>query len=193
MMRIITGVAKGTRLATLPGDAVRPTTEMTKEGVFSAIQFDLAGRSFLDLFCGSGQMGLEAISRGANFCTFVDSSEESIAVARKNAQKTKLEPKTRFMRAEYGEFIKAASKKALRFDYIYADPPFEKELGAELIKRVIRAGILAPGGLLMIESASPSPDGSKIPEGVLEQIASLKIYKFSRCYVYFVRRKGEEE
>lgn len=190
-MRIITGIAKGVRLATLPGDAVRPTTEMTKEGVFSAIQFDLAGRSFLDLFCGSGQMGLEAISRGAAVCTFVDSSEESITVARKNAEKTKLLPRARFVRSEYGEFIKSAAKREWQFDFIYADPPFQKELGAELIKRIFRAGMLAPDGLLMIESASPSPDGSKIPESVLEEIASLKVYKFSRCYVYFVRRKGE--
>ena len=82
MMRIITGKAKGVRLATLPGDAVRPTTEMAKEGVFSAIQFDLAGKSFLDVFAGSGQMGLEAISRGASSCTFVDSSEDSLKVVR---------------------------------------------------------------------------------------------------------------
>ena len=87
MMRIITGKAKGVRLATLDGDAVRPTTEMTKEGVFSAIQFDLADKSFLDLFAGSGQMGLEAISRGASSCTFVDCSEDSLKVLRKNIEK----------------------------------------------------------------------------------------------------------
>ena len=83
-MRIITGKAKGVRLATLPGDAVRPTTEMAKEGIFSAIQFDLQNKTFLDLFAGSGQMGLEAVSRGASYATFVDCSEDSLKVVRKN-------------------------------------------------------------------------------------------------------------
>ena len=186
-MRIITGKAKGTKLATLPGDQVRPTTEFAKEGVFSAIQFDLDGAEFLDLFAGSGQMGLEALSRGAKSATFVDAGEASLAIIRKNADRTGLATQCKVIRGEYGEFIKSASKRELSFDYIFADPPYEKDLTAELVKRIVKAGLIRPGGLLMIESAAAAFDESKIPEGVLEKIESVKSYKYSKSYVYFVR------
>lgn len=193
MMRIITGTAKGIRLATLAGDAVRPTTEMAKEGIFSAIQFELAGKSFLDLFAGSGQMGLEAISRGAKSATFVDCSEDSLGVVRKNIQKTGFTAQSRVVRSEYGEFIKSASKKGLSFDYIFADPPYEKDLTAELIKRLIRSELVSSGGLLMLETAADQIATDKIPQEVQDRIESIKQYKFSKCYVYFVRLKGEEK
>ncbi len=192
-MRIITGKAKGVRLVTLPGDAVRPTTEMAKEGVFSAIQFDLAGKSFLDLFAGSGQMGLEAISRGASSCTFVDCSEDSLKIVRKNIEKTGFQIESKVIRSEYGEFIKSAAKRGLRFDYIFADPPYDKDLTDELIKRILRAELVKPGGLLMVEGANAELREDKIPESVMNQIESIKKYKFSKCFVYFVRVKGEAE
>lgn len=193
MMRIITGKAKGVRLYTLPGDAVRPTTEMAKEGIFSAIQFDLAGKSFLDLFAGSGQMGLEAISRGAASATFVDCSDDSLKIVRKNVEKTGFASQSRVIRSEYGEFIKAASKKGQSFDYIFCDPPYDKDLTAELIKRILRGGLVKPGGLLMVEGANAELEEDKIPDAVKEGIESIKQYKFSKCYVYFVRVKGGEE
>lgn len=192
MMRIITGKAKGVRLATLPGDAVRPTTEMAKEGVFSAIQFDLQNKTFLDLFAGSGQMGLEAVSRGAANATFVDCSEDSLKVVRKNIEKARFQSQCRVVRSEYGEFIKSASKKGQSFDFIFCDPPYEKDLTAELAKRIIRGGLLTPGGLLMVETAADTLDEEKIPQGVKDQIESIRQYKFSKCYVYFIRTKQEE-
>ena len=191
-MRIITGKAKGVKLATLPGDAVRPTTEMAKEGIFSAVQFDLGEKTFLDLFAGSGQMGLEAISRGAKSAVFVDASEDSIKVIRKNVEKTGFSLQTKVIRSEYGEFIKSAGKRGMKFDFIFADPPYEKDLTAELVKRLVRAELLNPGGLMMLETAADTLDESKIPEGVREQIESIKQYKFSKCYVYFVKMKEEE-
>lgn len=82
-MRVITGTAKGRRLETLEGEDVRPTTERIKEAVFSIIQFEIMGHTFLDLFAGSGQMGIEAISRGASSAYFVDASKKSLDVVRK--------------------------------------------------------------------------------------------------------------
>lgn len=192
MMRIITGKAKGVRLATLAGDSVRPTTEMAKEGIFSAIQFDLAEKSFLDLFAGSGQMGLEALSRGAKSATFVDASEDSIKIIRKNVEKTGMNLQSKVIRSEYGEFIKSAGKRGMKFDFIFADPPYEKDLTPELIKRLVKAELVNPGGLMMLETAADSLDESKIPEGVRERIEGIKQYKFSKCYVYFIKMKEEE-
>ena len=88
-MRVITGIAKGTRLRTLEGNDVRPTTDRVKEGIFSALQFGIEGRTFLDLFAGSGQMGIEAISRGAKKAVFVDSSKKSLQVVNENIEKCK--------------------------------------------------------------------------------------------------------
>lgn len=192
MMRIITGKAKGVKLATLPGDAVRPTTEMAKEGIFSAIQFDLAEKSFLDLFAGSGQMGLEAISRGAKSAVFVDCSEDSLKIVRKNIEKTGFSSQTKVIRSEYGEFIKSAGKRGMKFDFIFADPPYDKDITPELVKRLVRADMVNPGGLMMLETAADVIDESKIPEGVREKIDYIKQYKFSKCYVYFVKMKEEE-
>ncbi len=191
-MRIITGKAKGVRLATMAGDTVRPTTEMAKEGVFSAIQFDLAEKSFLDLFAGSGQMGLEAISRGAKSAVFVDASEDSIKIIRKNVEKTGFHLQSKVIRSEYGEFIKSAGKRGMKFDFIFADPPYEKDLTPELVKRLVKAELVNPGGLMMLETAADALDEAKIPEGVRERIESIKQYKFSKCYVYFIRMKEEE-
>ena len=92
MMRIITGKARGVRLATLEGEATRPTSERAKEAVFSVLQFDISGRRVLDLFAGSGQLGLEALSRGASSATFCDASREAVAVIQKNTIKTRLAP-----------------------------------------------------------------------------------------------------
>ena len=89
-MRIITGTARGRRLITLQGEAVRPTPERVKEALFSMLQFQLEGRRVLDLFAGSGQIGLEALSRGAKEVVFVDASRESISVVEKNIQSTGL-------------------------------------------------------------------------------------------------------
>jgi len=193
MMRIITGKARGVRLATLPGDHVRPTTEMAKEGIFSAIQFEVEGKRFLDLFAGSGQMGLEAISRGAASATFVDCSEDSLKIVRKNIEKTGFALQSKVIRSEYGEFIKASGKRGLQFDLLFADPPYEKDLTGELVKRLVRAGLVAPGGLMMLETAADEVDFEALPLEVREQIASVKQYKFARCFVYFVRLKGGEE
>ncbi|MBQ2240957.1 MAG: RsmD family RNA methyltransferase, partial [Clostridia bacterium] len=89
-MRIITGSARGVSLMTLPGEATRPTAERTKEAVFSMIQFDIEGRKILDLFAGSGQLALEALSRGAASAVLCDKSKEAINIIKKNAEKTRL-------------------------------------------------------------------------------------------------------
>ena len=87
MMRIITGKARGAKLAAPKGETTRPTAERTKEAIFSSLQFDLSGREVLDLFAGSGQMGLEAVSRGAKSATFVDKAKDAVSVINKNIEK----------------------------------------------------------------------------------------------------------
>ena len=104
-MRIITGSRRGRKLKTLPGDAVRPTPDRVKEALFNILQFDLEGRVFLDLFAGSGQIGLEALSRGAKRAVFVDSAKASCGVVLENIHTTGFENEAQVMNAEYASYL----------------------------------------------------------------------------------------
>ena len=121
-MRIITGSARGVNLITLEGEATRPTAARTKEAVFSMIQFDIEGRKVLDLFSGSGQMSLEALSRGASEAVMCDYSKEALAVIKKNAEKTRLSSKCRIKLCDAMAMIGRLG--AEQFDIIFIDPPY---------------------------------------------------------------------
>ena len=111
-MRIITGSARGINLKTLEGEDTRPTPERVKEAVFSSIQFDIAGKTVLDLFAGSGQMGLEALSRGAEKATLVDASRDAANIITENAKKAKLYPKTNVLCMDWKAYIRAAGGRS---------------------------------------------------------------------------------
>ena len=113
MMRIITGTARGTKLMTLEGVSTRPTAERVKEAVFSMLQFELEGRAVLDLFAGSGQMALEALSRGAARATLIDASREANAVIMENAKKTHLFDRCRISCADWATFVRGAAGRAV--------------------------------------------------------------------------------
>ena len=119
-MRIITGVAKGKRLVTPEGRDVRPTPERVKEGIFSALQFDIEGRRVLDLFAGSGQLGLEALSRGAESAVFVDASNASVKIVKQNIELTGFGNKAKVFCSDYTSFASACRDT---FDIVFLDPP----------------------------------------------------------------------
>ena len=120
-MRVITGSARGRVLLPVAGMDVRPTTDKVKEAVFSAIQFEVEGARVLDLFCGSGQMGIEALSRGAQSCVFVDSSRASQDVTKKNLTTTGLMKQARVAAMDYQMFLKSSKDT---FDLVFLDPPY---------------------------------------------------------------------
>ena len=120
-MRVITGFVQGTRIETLTGDDVRPTIQRIKEAVFSAIQFDIQGKVFLDLFAGSGQMGIEALSRGAASSFFIDSRRDSIEVIKRNLTATNLLKKAKIINMDSLLFLNKAIQK---FDIAFLDPPY---------------------------------------------------------------------
>lgn len=132
-MRVITGTARGRRLETLEGEDVRPTTDRVKEAIFSIIQFETEGRRFLDLFAGSGQMGIEAISRGAKEAYFVDSSKKSVAVIKRNLQSTKLEMQSKVFQMDFHSFL---SMNSAEFDIVFLDPPYKTGLLQESFELV---------------------------------------------------------
>lgn len=124
-MRVITGIARGKKLITLEGLDVRPTTEMVKEAIFSSIHFDLPEASVLDLFAGSGQLGIEAISRGAKHCVFVDKSKSSVDIIKKNIETCGFNAQTRVLNMESIEYLSVAKTG---IDIAILDPPYRQGL-----------------------------------------------------------------
>lgn len=152
-MRIIAGTARRRPLETLAGDDVtRPTGERVKEGLFSAIQFELDGRRVLDLFSGSGQLALEALSRGASEAVMIDDNSAAVEILKANAKSTGLMKQCRISRMDYSEYLKSASAKGEKFDLVFLDPPYAKDVKDEVLKKVSRADILAPGAIVVCES-----------------------------------------
>jgi 16S rRNA (guanine(966)-N(2))-methyltransferase RsmD len=132
-MRVITGEARGRRLITLEGEDVRPTTEKVKEAIFSAIQFDIQGRRFLDLFAGSGQMGIEALSRGAESATFVDSSRRAVDIVRKNLNSVGFYDRAKVLHTDSLSFLEMNSEM---YDIVFLDPPYGTGLLQEVLPKV---------------------------------------------------------
>ena len=182
-MRVITGVARGKRLETLPGnDIVRPTSDRVKEGIFSAIQFDIEGRRILDLFAGSGQLGIEALSRGAESATFVDLSQQSIDVVRRNLKNTGLLEKARVIRSDFVSF--AASCKET-FDIAFLDPPYE----AGYLEKAVTAisPIMSDYGIIICEH----PKDVSLPE-VIADFEACRSYRYSHVSVELYRRRKSD-
>ena len=188
-MRIITGTAKGVRLVSLPGDATRPTSERVKEAIFSSLQFDLEGRRALDLFAGSGQLGLEALSRGAASCTFIDASPEAMAIVKENARKTGFFSDCKYLISDYRTYLRKAGKGD-GFTLIFLDPPYALDAVGDALSRIVAANVAKPGCLIVCESGSPDLL-TKVPSiaGVFDVV---KEARYSITYITILRYRGEE-
>lgn len=146
-MRVITGCARGRRLETLEGEDVRPTTDRIKEAIFSIIQFETEGRAFLDLFAGSGQMGIEALSRGAKTAYFVDNSKKSLDTVKRNLKTTKLEQNAKTFAMDYQSFLAMCSEC---FDIAFLDPPYKTGMLQKSLELVPE--IMNETGVIIVEN-----------------------------------------
>ena len=179
-MRVITGIARGRRLVAPEGLDVRPTAEKVKEAIFSAIQFNIEGAYVLDLFAGSGQMGIEALSRGAKRAVFVDSSQRSLKCVNENLRATKLERQAEVISRD---FIKLTRQT---FDIIILDPPYRRDHIANLLP--IAARKLSEGGCVVCEYEAEAEDPAA-PEGLFLR----KIYCHGRIKVAIFDKPGSED
>ena len=159
-MRVITGIARGRKLKELPGLETRPTTDKVKESVFNIVQFDIEGRRVLDLFGGTGQMGIEALSRGAASCTFVDVRKEAAAVIRQNLAHTGLAEQGKVLQGDYLAFLTGCRE---RFDLILMDPPYASEMLEKALTAAAGIDILSENGIMVCESAVEK-DLPELPE-----------------------------
>ena len=147
-MRVISGKAKGVALKTPDGMLTRPTADRVKEALFSIIQFDLPGAHVLDLFGGTGQLGIEAISRGATFAQFVDDREDACRLIRENLKRAKMTDQANVVRCDYMSFLKNCKKK---YDIIILDPPYVEEFLENSLKIITEIDILQSGGIIVTE------------------------------------------
>ncbi len=181
-MRVITGLAKGRKLNTLNGTDVRPTTDMVKEAVFSAIQFDIEGRAFLDLFAGSGQIGIEAISRGAKSATFIDSNADAISVIKDNLSKTGFTDKAKVIRGEYSSFLASTNEK---FDIAFLDPPYRLNILDKALNTV--TNVMNKNGIIICEHPTDICVPDKLSAFRLERQR-----KYSKIIISIYRKDSEE-
>ena len=180
-MRVITGTARGRNLLTLPGEDVRPTTDRVKEAMFSIIQFEVEGSQVLDLFAGSGQLGIEALSRGAAYATFVDSARESIDCIKTNLQKTNLKPNSCVVQTDAFSFLKTSSGS---FDIALLDPPYSEVFLENSLKMITEIDILETGGIIVAER----PLGKELPWEFSGYVRS-RDYKYGRTLITIYRKQ----
>lgn len=151
-MRVIAGTARSLRLKTLEGMETRPTTDRIKETVFNMLQNDIQGSSFLDLFSGSGAIGIEALSRGARSAVFVDNNREAIKCIEENLNHTKFTNQARVISSESVTALRRMEGKD-HFDIIFMDPPYEKELEREVLECLLNSDILTEDTIIIIEAS----------------------------------------
>ena len=147
-MRVITGTAKGIVLKTPDCQATRPTAERVKEALFSAIQFHIPAAKDLDLFGGTGQLGIEALSRGAKSAVFVDLQENACRLIRENLRRTHLEEQAKVLRSDYASYLRNCGEK---FDIIFLDPPYAEKFLENSLKMITEIDILQSGGIIVAE------------------------------------------
>ena len=155
-MRVITGKARGVVLKTPDGQATRPTAERVKEALFSVINFDIPGMDVLDLFGGTGQLGIEALSRGAASAVFVDAGEAACKIIRENLKRTKLENQASVVRSDYLSYLRTCKRK---FGIIFLDPPYAEVFLENALKMITEIDILETGGIIVAER----PLGKDLP------------------------------
>ena len=179
-MRVITGKARGVQLKTPDGMTTRPTTDRVKEALFSIIQFEIPTARVLDLFGGTGQLGIEALSRGAKNAVFVDAGEPACRLIRENLKKTKLESDAKVIRADYLDYLKRCREK---FDIIFLDPPYAEVFLENALKCITEIDILESGGIIVAER----PLGKDLPWD-FPGFSRSKDYKYGNTLLTIYRK-----
>lgn len=186
-LRIIAGSAKGTRLKTPKGMNTRPTTDRVKESVFGILAARVADADVLDLFAGTGNLGLEALSRGASTAILIDKNIQSIKIMLENAILTKLTGMAVICREDVMQALRRFDNEGKAFDLIFCDPPYNLGLGPKVLQTIDTGNVLKDSGILVLEHSRHE----KIPEG-LKRIVAYRSEFYGETVVSFFIRQEEE-
>jgi len=180
-MRVISGSAKGIQLNSLEGLETRPTLDRVKEALFSSIQFQIQDARILDLFSGSGALGIEALSRNAKQAVFCDNSRRAIQIIKDNLERTKLKDKAIVIQKDYIECLESLDMK---FDFIFLDPPYKTDFVENAIEKILSLDLLQKNGTIIIETDRKD----NILENKEMELKNIK--KYGRVKLMFLTRKG---
>ena len=179
-MRVITGKARGIQLKTPDGLKTRPTADRVKEALFSIINFDIPGARVLDLFGGTGQLGIEALSRGAKSAVFVDAAEDACRLIRENLKRTRLEQDARVVRSDYMDYLRRCREN---YEIILLDPPYAEVFLENALKCITEIDILQSGGIIVTER----PLGKELPWD-FEGYTRSRDYKYGKILLTIYRK-----
>ena len=182
-MRVISGSARGRKLKEIAGIDIRPTSDMVKESVFNIIQFDIEGRRVLDLFAGTGQLGIEALSRGAKSAVFVDSSSEAVKLIHENVNLCGFEDTATIYRRDALRYLENCEA----FDLIFIDPPYDTMLAERAVSKIIEFDKLNANGIIICETRADSPTLTVSPPYVVQ-----KVYTYGNTKIMRVTRIANE-
>ena len=183
-MRVITGSARGRKLEAPTGRDTRPTTDRVKESIFNIIQFDIEGRDVLDLFAGSGQIGIECLSRGAKSCTFVEMDPKAQQVVRRNIEATGFQKQSRLIPGD--ALLALRQLNGNPFGLILLDPPYGGALLNQALERIVQIDNLRPGGIIVCESARED-----VIEPLRPPYAILKEYRYGAIKITTITREAD--
>lgn len=181
-MRVITGTAGGVNLKAPEGLQTRPTADRVKQALFNIIQYEICGEA-LDLFAGSGQLGIEALSRGAARAVFVDERRDALDVVRENLRRTRLTERAELVQRDYLSYLNRCRR---RFRLIFLDPPYAEKYLENAIKRISEIDILAEGGIIITERPKEKP-----LEGTFPGLVRSKDYLYGKTAITLFRREED--
>ena len=184
-MRVISGKSRGKKLVSLEGDNTRPTLDRVKEALFNKIQFSVQDATVLDLFAGTGALGVEALSRGAKEVVFCDKVQEAIEVIKQNVTNTNNLDKSIIMNKDYKVVLENMSKQNKKFDIIFLDPPYKTNLAIESTQKIIMGNLLTEDGTIIIETDDINKE-KEILE--IEKVKIIDKRKYGSVWLIFIRK-----
>lgn len=191
-MRVISGRARGTKLKTIESMSTRPTLDRVKESLFNILQNDITEKNVLDLFAGSGALGIEALSRGANKAYFSDSNPEAVKVIKENLTKTRFIDYSKVYNMSYEKAITKMSNENVKIDIVFIDPPYRLGIAANSIKLIIQNDLLNENAIIIVETDEKERDIKEILElknlnKELQKIEITDLRKYGRASLIFLR------
>lgn len=189
-MRVISGSARGKKLRSPKDESVRPTLDRIKENIFNIIGFDIKESVVLDLFAGSGGLGIEALSRGASHCTFVDKDKSSITLVQANLKDTRLERNAEAYQMDAEKAIEKFYSKGKKFDYIFLDPPYQQGVIQKILKQLQKCNIMQEEGIIIVET-----DGLENLPDEIYHFTKMKEREYSntKISIYEIRNGDKDE
>ena len=184
-MRVISGKYRGKKLIALEGDNTRPTLDRVKEALFNKIQNNIPDAVVLDLFAGTGALGIEALSRGAKETVFCDKVFEAIQVIKKNIENTKNLEKSTIINKDYNEVLKELARQNKKFDIVFLDPPYKTNFAIMALQKIIMSDLLTEDGIIIIETDDITKEDEII------KIKEAEIFdkrKYGSVWLIFIRK-----